>query len=575
MYEAKAAGRNRWRLFDEGARRAPPTAEPGRRPARACAAASWSGVPAWSRCPSRRGRTAGAGRRRGARALAAPGARARAAGRVHPARRGARADCGARRQVLRKACAQCGVARVLGAARSRRGVGQRLPAAAPAGRLRRHRGGVLAGAGLPAPGDPGDHRDGDDAGPARRGSPSPRCAPSASARHRRLRHRLLLAGATCATCRSTRSRSTARSCATSARSQRPACPPSSRSPAPSGWSPSPRASRPPRRAALHRLGCPLAQGYLVSRPCRPTLVAAAADAAGAVLAEPRRRWPLVRRTPAPGRLPDDPRALLVARLIAELERLRPPGAPSPGLVQVLDDPRAGAAQPAASWAPTRRSRPGSCGRQLRLLRPVGPGVHPVVRRHRRRLRDRPLARRRRRRGHRRQGRRPVRLLAALRRRRRGHLAGLAAQRRRHRRGVQHRPAARPRQRPAVAHRPGPVRRCGPGGRPVPAGRSPRPAARVRRDRGRRSAATCCGPGTSRTRSAARSPAGTTWPTAPRPRWRARCRPGWCSATSPSRTPPRSGRPAAPRSPSPASSRTRPPRRVAGAHGRRPLAARSA
>ena len=206
---------------------------------------------------------------RGARALGGPGRGADPAGRVHPGRGGDRPD---RRDRRRGSSSEvCDRAAAWAAAGLEPAVSFNVAApAAPAG-LRRHRPGQRDRAPRPAP-EPrlgGDHRVGR-AGDARR-RPTARCdacRPACAlaiddfgADHSSL--------AACASCRSTSSRSTARSSPrsppTAAERGRPAR--SSRWPSGIGMTPSPRASRPSRSTRVpRRRGLPLRAGLLPRPP---------------------------------------------------------------------------------------------------------------------------------------------------------------------------------------------------------------------------------------------------------------------------------------------------------------------
>ena len=171
----------------------------------------------------RRPRDGRVARLRGAGALGAPRARARAAGRLHPARRGDRAD---RRRSARGCCARP-------AGRPRAGAGCRRAAGDVASTSRRASSPSATSSTIVARGAGRDRRR------ARRRSAwrSPRRAVMESARrrrrccarssalgvrlaHRRLRHRLLVAGAPAPLPGRRRSRSTARSSPASAASRR-------------------------------------------------------------------------------------------------------------------------------------------------------------------------------------------------------------------------------------------------------------------------------------------------------------------------------------------------------------------
>ena len=208
LYRAKADGaRHLPQLRARHGRPAPGAPAARARPAEgARGGRAGAALPAAGRPADGRGERA-----RGAAALAPPGARPGAAGRVHAAGGGDRAD-----RAGRRVGAAARLRRRGRLARGRAGGGQPVGGAVPrpraggGGGRRAGRGGAGAGAARAR-----DHRDG--AAARRRGDaghPAGAAGAGGADRDGRLRHRLLDRSATCAASRSTRSRSTAASCAT-------------------------------------------------------------------------------------------------------------------------------------------------------------------------------------------------------------------------------------------------------------------------------------------------------------------------------------------------------------------------
>ena len=226
-------------------------------------------------------------RRRGARPLAPPRARAARARRVHRARRGLRPHPAAhplgdpaRRSPTpaswqRAGLRPQGVGEPVGAQPVRPRA--RAVAAPTCSRRRAARADLLARRAHrePAHGRPG----------AGHGRPRASSGRSASRPHRRLRHRLLVARRTCATCRSARSRSTGPSSAgmrsddsdvTIVRSIIDLAHNLGLSVLAEGVEDADDAARP-----CADLGCDRAQGYLIGRPCRATSCATSSRRPGA------------------------------------------------------------------------------------------------------------------------------------------------------------------------------------------------------------------------------------------------------------------------------------------------------